>query len=127
MDFPAFLISLKGGKRMDQRTIKINEDLYAKMESEYHAFLDDLEKRTPHEIISSSYEKVFKEDILMVLSENNLSYDRANALLHTEKPLDAAYNAWLKEDVSYMEDLSNCLEKFAEKICMERKRKELER
>lgn len=112
---------------MDQRTIKINEYLYAKMESEYHAFLEDLEKRTPKEIISASYEKVFKEDILMVLSENNLSYDRANAFLHTEKPLDAAYNEWLKEDVSYMEDLNNCLEKFAEKICMERKRKELER
>jgi len=108
---------------MNEQTRRVNEMLYAKMESEYYFFLDELEKKEPKEIIASSYEKVFKEDILLVFQENELTYDRAKALLRMEHPLDAAYRAWLKDDVSYMEMLTDSVEYFAKREC-ERQRKE---
>lgn len=91
-----------------------------KIEAEYNKFLDELEKKEPKEIIAASYEKVFKEDIMMALSNIDLPYDSAKALLYMEYPLAAAYEAWMDRDVTYMEELRECLEEFAkEAINME--------
>lgn len=79
------------------------------------------------EIIAASYEKVFKEDIMMILSENDLPYDRAKALLRMEHPLDAAYRAWLGRDSTYMEDLRDCVDEFAKDEAMRRKKEVKER
>lgn len=107
-------------------TRRINEMLHEKVEAEYHEFLEELEKKEPKEIIASSYEKVFKEDILMIFSENDFPYDRAKALLRMDYPLDGAYQAWLKQDVTYMEDLRDCIDDYAKRIC-EKRREEQER
>lgn len=112
---------------MYERTRKINEMLYEKMEAEYHAFLEELEKKEPKEIIASSYEKVFKEDIIQALSENELPYDQAKALIYMDYPLDGVYQAWLKQDETYMEDLRNCIEAYAKSICLGRRKEEQER
>ena len=111
---------------MNEMTKRINEMLSAKIDSEYYAFLDELEKKEPKEIIAASYEKVFKEDIMMILSENDLPYDRAKTLLRMEYPLDGAYQAWLKQDTTYMDDLRDCIDDYAKKECMKR-REEQER
>ena len=112
---------------MYAKTKRINDMLYEKMEKEYHAFLEELEKKEPKEIIAASYEKVFKEDIMMILSENDLPYDRAKALLRMDYPLDAAYKAWLGRDSTYMEDLRDCVEEFAKDEAMRRKKEVKER
>ena len=125
MSFSAFLFAERSEK-MYAKTKRINDMLYEKMEKEYHVFLEELEKKEPKEIIASSYEKVFKEDILMTLSENNLPYDRAKTLLRMEYPLDGAYQAWLKQDTTYMDDLRDCIDDYAKKECMKR-REEQER
>lgn len=100
---------------MYERTRRINEMLHEKVEAEYQQFLEELEKKEPKEIIASSYEKVFKEDILMILSENDFPYDRAKALLSRDYPLEEAYQEWLKQDVTYMEDLRDCVDNYAKK------------
>ena len=112
---------------MNEMTKRINEMLSAKIDSEYYAFLDELEKKEPKEIIAAAYEKVFKEDIMMILSENDLPYDRAKALLRMDYPLDAAYKAWLGRDSTYMEDLRDCVEEFAKEESMRRKKEVKER
>ena len=120
MSFSAFLFAERRDK-MYAKTKRINDMLYEKMEKEYHAFLEELEKKDPKEIIASSYEKVFKEDILMTLSVNDLSYDRAKALLRMDSPLEGAYQAWLKQDVTYMEDLRDCIDDYAKKESAKRR------
>lgn len=85
----------------------LNQQLYDKMQGEYNDFIEDLKKKTPDEIIGFSYEKVFKEDILMCFeyAEATLTANEANALLKQKKPLEFLYNAWLDYDCSYMDML----------------------
>lgn len=90
MSFSAFLFAERRGK-MYERTRRINEMLHEKVEAEYQNFLEELEKKEPKEIIASSYEKVFKEDIVLALTENELPYDRVKALLRMDYPLEEAY------------------------------------
>ena len=106
---------------MYERTRRINEMLHEKVEAEYQNFLEELEKKEPKEIIASSYEKVFKEDIVLALTENELPYDRAKALLRMDYPLEEAYQAWLKQDVTYMEDLRDCVDDYAKKESAKRR------
>ncbi|MCQ4794147.1 DUF3848 domain-containing protein [Anaerofustis stercorihominis] len=100
----------------------VNEKLYEVMETEYRNFLEELEKKDAGEIIKSSYEKVFKEDILMTLSENEFSYAQAKALLNEKYPLDSCYQAWLKTDDLYMNNLKDCMEEHAKKLVSLEKR-----
>lgn len=125
MSFSAFLFAERRGK-MYERTRRINEMLHEKVEAEYQNFLEELEKKEPKEIIASSYEKVFKEDIVLALTENELPYDRVKALLRMDYPLEEAYQAWLKQDVTYMEDLRDCVDDYAKRVC-EKRREEKER
>lgn len=98
------------------KTEKINKQLYQKMEAEFQEFLDSLEKKPPKEIITASYEKVFKEDILMSVFENNLPDEQAKALLGEKMPLDSCYRKWLKREVTYMEELRECVQEQAKTL-----------
>lgn len=51
--------------------------LHEKIGAEYNTFLKEFEKKEPKEIVAASYEKVFKENILMIFSEHEFPYDRA--------------------------------------------------
>lgn len=86
------------------------------MEAEYNTFLKELEKKEPKEIIAASYEKVFKEDILMIFSEHEFQYDRAKALLRMDYPLEELYQTWRKQDVTYKEDVEKKIKRFKKTI-----------
>lgn len=43
-------------RTVNEMTKRINEMLSAKIDSEYYAFLDELEKKEPKEIIAASYQ-----------------------------------------------------------------------
>lgn len=91
-------------------TKELNEMLYDKMSAEYGEFIERLYQMEPKEIIQRAYEKVFKEDILMSISEMDLPKNQVEVLLKTKAPLDECYSAWLKADYSYMPDLRECIE-----------------
>ena len=86
-----------------------NRLLCEKVSQEYDSFIEGLKRMSPDEIIEHSYEKVFKEDILMSLDNNDLPDDRAKALLSLESPLDEIYHEWLDADSSYMDLLLDCI------------------
>ena len=109
---------------MNHQTVTINEMLHGKMRGEYLTFLEELEQKEPKEIIACSYEKVFKEDILMCIEENNLPYEKAKVLLREPYPLDSCYRAWLKNDSTYMENLLECIEDHAKEIEKKNRNKE---
>lgn len=108
---------------MDQ-TKELMELLYEKMLAEYEQFIGNLYQMDTTEIIKSSYEKVFKEDILMCISEMDLPLEQAKALLKVQYPLDECYNAWLKSDYSYMPDLRDCIEDNAVRLRERQKEKD---
>ena len=49
-----------------QREQKLRDLLYEKMCNEQENFIEKLKHYTPEEIISASYEKVMRDDILML-------------------------------------------------------------
>lgn len=94
----------------------LNQILYKRMSQEYDSFIEKLRHCAPDEIIKASYEKVFKEDILLIVENGELMNSDIRALLSEKYPLDGCYQKWLDEDVSYMEDLKTCVENHAKDI-----------
>ena len=96
--------------------MQMQHHLYERMRFEYGDFIDSLKTLPPEEIINRSYEKVFKEDIMMAVREADLSDDVIRALLRTRCPLDECYNAWLKRDDTYMSELRDTIEDCGKRI-----------
>lgn len=100
---------------MDDKN-RLKEKLVEKMTEEYRHFLKELECKTPKEIIDAAYEKVFKEDIILAVDENDFSIEQIKALNNMKFPLDSCYVAWLKSDDSYMEILFLCVKNYANSV-----------
>jgi hypothetical protein len=111
---------MKGSYFMD-KTEEINVKLYEKLSKEFNDFCDKLKTLSPEEIIRSSYEKVFKEDILMCFECSDMGYEKAKALLRLDKPLDDLYNEWIGADCSYMDMLRDCIDDRANEAVREMK------
>ncbi len=90
--------------------VSYNELLYDKVSDELRNFLNELEKLLPKEIISHSYEKVFKEDIVMCFESIELDDSDAKALYKMDNPLDFIYGEWLHCDRSYMDMLRDTID-----------------
>lgn len=95
---------------------ELNQILYERMAQEYESFIEGLTHMPVEDIIRASYEKVIKEDILLVVENGELSFSDIRALLRERYPLDGCYQNWLDEDFSYMEDLKLSMENHAGKI-----------
>ena len=68
-------------------TETINTQLYEKMFAEQERYRDWLLHQPPEEILNHSYEYTTREDILMTLEDNDLSFEQAWALLSSPTPL----------------------------------------
>lgn len=110
-----------------EKSISLNEQLNHKVVNEYEAFIKKLSHLPPNKIIECSYEKVFKEDLMLALSEKELSHDEAKALLSLKYPLDALYQEWLHTDISYMDMLRDVIDYKAESAVKEMKKQNRER
>ena len=89
---------------------EVNLQLYEKMKLEYEEFITDIYKMDKSEIIRHSYEIVFKDELVMCMSEIELPIEKAKALLETKNPLDECYHEWIKTDVSHMPDLRDVID-----------------
>ena len=68
-------------------TETINTQLYEKMFAEQERYRDWLLHQPPEEILNHTYEYATREDILMTLEDNDLSFEQAWALLASPTPL----------------------------------------
>lgn len=80
-----------------------NTKLYDKMSTELENFISELKNQSPDLIIESAYELVIKEDILSIFEYTDYTQNEAKALFELSYPLDAIYQAWLKNDLTYMD------------------------
>lgn len=100
----------------------IRNQLYDRISAEYDAFTQKLETLPPKKIIEASFEKVFKEDILMSFEGDFLNNEQIAALISLEQPLDSLYLGWLDSDISYMDDLRDCIGYTADFYVAEQKK-----
>ena len=103
--------------------VDYNELLYEKVQAEYDAFIEELKRMTPEQVIDRAYEKVTKENMVMVIQENNLEPSEAKALCREKYPLDRMYQEWLDTDVSEMQMLKDSIDDTAKKGSQRNERK----
>ena len=99
-----------------QNEQELRDLLYEKMCNEQESFIEKLKHSTPEEIISASYEKVMRDDILMLFESGFLDVKQIKELLRLEYPLSACYNEWLKNDCSYMDMLQDTVDNFSKEL-----------
>ena len=84
----------------------LHTKLYEKLYKENCQFIEKLKTFSPEEIIAQSYEKVFKEDILMCFEDEDFINEKdIEKLLKKENLLNFLYREYLDSDISYMEML----------------------
>ena len=103
-----------------------NELLYEKVQAEYDAFIEELKRMTPEQVIDRAYEKVTKENMVTIIREENLTPAEAKALNREKYPLDRMYQEWLDTDVSEMQMLKDSIDDTAKKAVKEMKEKQKE-
>ena len=90
--------------------------LYEKARAEQDRYIDDLLKKPPQEIVDSAYEKVVREDILVIFESEDLPDKQVKELLKLKYPLAECYDKWLKADCSHMDMLRDTIEDFGESL-----------
>lgn len=98
-----------------------NELLYNKMKLEYDEFISGLSQMTPKEIIDHSYEKVFKEELVIMCESEERSQEEAKALYKLDRPLEALYQEWLHNEYTYMDMVKDTIDDRAKSAVKEMK------
>lgn len=94
----------------------INSVLYEKMFAEQEKYRDWLLTQPPEEILHHTYEYTVREDILMAVETNDLSDERASALLSSPSPLADIFKDYEKIETGYMDIVRDCIENHADDI-----------
>lgn len=92
---------------------QLNTALYEKVYAEQQEFISSLKTMTPENIIQYAYELVIREDILLLLEENDLDARQCKVLLKEKKPLDKLFLAWEKHEGDHMNEIRDCIENKA--------------
>ncbi len=98
---------------------ELNALLYHKLLKEQELFKEKLRNSSAREVMENAYELVIREDILLHLEENDLSGAQARALLKSEHPLSALFNAWENRESKHMEEIGETVEAHADKLISE--------
>lgn len=80
--------------------MNIREELYRKMENEYDSFIENLKQLSTEQIIDSSYERVVKEEIVLMFYPEYEKYDinYIKILNKSKRPLEELYQGWMEFD-----------------------------
>lgn len=92
---------------------ELNKVLYEKLSAEQDNYRNWLESKTAAEALQHAYEYIIREDILMALSDNDLSQTQVKALLQNSCTLEDIYKDWEKKETDYMQDIWDTIEERA--------------
>ena len=91
-----------------------NRLLYEKAKNEYEGFIKDLLDLSKSEILTRSYEKVYKEELVSVLETSSFSEQEAEKLCRTDSILEELYQEWLSNEYSCVGFLEQTVHDLAE-------------
>ena len=78
--------------------------LYDRAKAEFDTRMDELLNLPPKEILDHAYEKVYKEEFLLLLEDETSDWD-VDLLLTYAQPLDVLYTEWLENDYNQTDNL----------------------
>ena len=93
---------------------ELNTALCEKLSAEQDNYRNWLESQTAAEALQHAYEYIIREDILIVLSDNDLSQTQVKALLQNSCTLEDIYMDWEKKETDYMQDIRDTVEERAD-------------
>lgn len=93
--------------------------LYEKAKTEQDMYISNLLQKSPQEVLDHAYEKVMRDDILMIFENDDLSDKHVKQILKLKNPLAECYDKWLKADCSHMDMLKSTIEDFGERLAAE--------
>lgn len=102
----------------------LNRDLEEKLDKEFKELCENLEQKTPREIIDRAYEITVKEEIKEELISMNLHDKEKIIMLGQKNLLNEFYHDWLDTDVSLGEVLEYTLEESIANMTRYANRKE---
>ena len=73
---------------------ELNQALSEKMRAEQDKFREWLESQTAAEALKHAYEYIIREDILIALTDSDLSQTQVKALLQNSCTLEDIYKDW---------------------------------
>lgn len=102
------------------------DKLVDKVAAEHTAFMEDIKKRSPEQIIGSAYEIVIKEQIKMFMTEvpQYLPESKTDALMSSNNALNAIYEQWRSDDDFVDTDIEVIIENTADKLIAAREREQ---
>ena len=102
------------------------DKLVDKVAAEHTAFIEDMKKRPPEDIIGSAYEIVIKEQIKMFMTEvpQYLPESKTDALMSSRNTLNDIYEQWRSEDDLADTDIEIIIDNTADKIIANREREQ---
>ena len=104
-------------------TEELNLQLYQKMAAEQAQYREWLLSQPPDEILRHCYEYTVREDILYSLEENDISSEKAKALLKSPTPVADIYNRYEKNESAHMEEIRDAVEARADDVIRAEKSK----
>lgn len=87
--------------------------LYEKAKAEQDKFVYELLQKSSKEVMEAAYEKVLRDDILMIFENEDMDSEVVETLLKLEYPLAECYEHWLQSDCSHMDMLKDTVEDLA--------------
>jgi hypothetical protein len=102
------------------------DKLVDKVAAEHTAFIEDMKKRPPEDIIGAAYEIVIKEQIKMFMTEvpQYLPESKTDALMSSRNTLNDIYEQWRSDDDLADTDIEKIIDNTADKIIANREREQ---
>ena len=102
------------------------DKLVEKVAAEHTAFISDMKKQQPEEIIGSAYEIVIKEQIKAFMTEvpQIIHENKVDALVSSRNTLDDIYKEWLSDDVFADTDIEIIVDNTADKLIAAKEREQ---
>lgn len=83
--------------------------VFDRAQKEFDSFIKNLESLTGKEVVQYCYEKVIKEDFLLLLEPDRDNWFNIEFLADIEYPLEFLYHEWLGEDSSWLSLLEDTI------------------
>ena len=102
------------------------DKLVDKVAAEHTAFIEEMKKRPPEDIIGAAYEIVIKEQIKMFMTEvpQYLPESKTDALMSSRNTLNDIYEQWRSEDYLTDTDIEIIIDNTADKIIAKREQEQ---
>ncbi len=97
--------------------------LYQRMSAEQEQYRKWLLGQPPGEILNHAAEYTVREDIVIEMSELELSDAQAKVLLRSQTPLADIYKEWNKTETHHMDDVREVIEARADAVIRAEKEK----